>query len=57
MRAAALSEYHRRKAKRENVTMVGDFAGLLFRALERRHSMKYTEERTHPEWVDLGGES
>jgi hypothetical protein len=32
-------------------------AGLFFRALERRASEQYQEERSCAEWFDLGGES
>jgi hypothetical protein len=56
MRAMALKEFHRRKAKNEKPVMADEFPSLFFRALERRHSEKYAEESANPEFVDLGGE-
>jgi hypothetical protein len=61
MRAMALQEFHRRK----NLPVVTggdqvetrDFPSLFFRAIERRHSEKYREEREHAAHIDLGGES
>jgi hypothetical protein len=59
MRALALQEFHRRKANKQPVVMVEDFANLFFRALERRHSAKYAEERSLAvhEQPMIGGES